>query len=705
MLERNCTHKQTIQVADSAYYNNRELSWLAFNKRVLEEAVDTKNPLLERFKFLGIFSSNLDEFFMIRVAGLKDQVKAGFNKPENKAGLAPKQQLFSISKQSHDLVKQQYDTYIYKLLPELQKYGVKIIAVEELEKSNLDKLEQYFDEQIFPVLTPMAIDACRPFPMLLNKSLNLAVVLSEKLNDEQQIAEIKGRLAIVQVPSVLTRYIEIAASDSTRVFVLLENVIAYFIIKLFNGYRVSSISQFRITRNADMTIHEEEAQDLLKEIEEELQKRKWGAAVRLEINGPYDQTVLAYLKSVLEIHDEDVYWIEGQLDLTSLFSFYRLLKSTHEELAEKAFIPKPTIQSNQNIFDQMIQRDILLHHPYESFKPVLDFVNYAADDENVLAIKQTLYRVSGASPVIKALKRAAANGKQVTVLVELKARFDEENNVQWAKELEQAGCHVIYGMTHLKTHGKITLVVRREGEHIKRFVHLGTGNYNDATAKVYTDISLFTVNRNIGIDAANFFNYLSGYTQKPLYHHLSVAPFDIRNDFLHLIDQEINYHRRYGNGKIIGKMNSLTDKILIMKLYEASIAGVTIELIVRGACCLRPQIQGVSENIRVRSIVGRFLEHSRIYYFHHNKQEKFFFSSADMMTRNMVKRVEILFPILDTHLKKKVWKWLEVMLADNVKAREQDQEGNYHYVIKKEHEPSINSQEIFCQYALSGDQE
>ncbi|WP_043979577.1 RNA degradosome polyphosphate kinase [Priestia megaterium] len=707
MLESNRTYRQTIQVADSAYYNNRELSWLAFNKRVLEEAVDTKNPLLERFKFLGIFSSNLDEFFMIRVAGLKDQVKAGFSKPENKAGLTPKQQLFSISKQNHDLVKQQYDTYIHTLLPELQKYGVEIIAVEKLEKSNLDTLEQYFDEQIFPVLTPMAIDTYRSFPMLMNKSLNLAVVLSENLNDEQQIAEIKGRLAIVQVPSMLTRYIEIATSDSTRLFVLLEDVIAYFIKKLFKGYRVSSVSQFRITRNADMTIHEEDAQDLLKEIEEELQKRKWGAAVRLEIKSPYDQGVLAYLESVLEIDDEDVYEIEGQLDLTSLFSFYRLLNSTHEELAEKAFIPKLTIElhPDQNIFDQMIQRDILLHHPYESFKPVLDFVNGAADDENVLAIKQTLYRVSGDSPVIKALKRAAAKGKQVTVLVELKARFDEENNVQWAKELERAGCHVIYGMTHLKTHGKITLVVRREGEHIKRFVHLGTGNYNDATAKIYTDISLFTVNRNIGIDAANFFNYLSGYTQKPVYHHLSVAPFDIRNDFLHLIDQEIHYHRRYGNGRIIGKMNSLTDKILIMKLYEASIAGVTIELIVRGACCLRPQIQGVSENIRVRSIVGRFLEHSRIYYFHHNKQEKFFFSSADMMTRNMVKRVEILFPILDTYLKKKVWKWLEVMLADNVKAREQDQEGNYHYVIKKDHELSINSQEIFCQYALCDNQE
>ena len=572
MLESNRTYKQTIQVADSAYYNNRELSWLAFNKRVLEEAVDTKNPLLERFEFLGIFSSNLDEFFMIRVAGLKDQVKAGFSKPENKAGLTPKQQLFSISKQNHDLVKQQYDTYIHTLLPELQKYGVEIIAVEKLEKSNLDKLEQYFDEQIFPVLTPMAIDTYRPFPMLMNKSLNLAVVLSENLNDEQQIAEIKGRLAIVQVPSMLTRYIEIATSDSTRLFVLLEDVIAYFIKKLFKGYRVSSVSQFRITRNADMTIHEEDAQDLLKEIEEELQKRKWGAAVRLEIKSPYDQGVLAHLKSVLEIDDEDVYEIEGQLDLTSLFSFYSLLKTTHEELAEKAFIPKFTteLRPDQNIFDQMIQRDILLHHPFESFKPVLDFVNGAADDENVLAIKQTLYRVSGDSPVIKALKRAATKGKQVTVLVELKARFDEENNVQWAKELERAGCHVIYGMTHLKTHGKITLVVRREGEHIKRFVHLGTGNYNDATAKIYTDISLFTVNRNIGIDAANFFNYLSGYTQKPVYHHLSVAPFDIRNDFLHLIDQEIHYHRRYGNGRIIGKMNSLTDKILIMKLYKAS---------------------------------------------------------------------------------------------------------------------------------------
>ncbi len=687
-------------------YNNRELSWLAFNQRVLEEAIDNRNRLLERFKFLAIFASNLDEFFMVRVAGLKDQVKAGFNKPENKAGLTPKEQLSSISKKNHTLVNLQYETY-NQLIPLLEREGVSILGLQDVNKKQTAFLEKYFEEQIFPVLTPMAVDAYRPFPMLLNKSLNLAIILAndpeeEEKEEEGEMERLHGKLAIVQVPAVLTRYIELPNQAGNRVFALLEDVISHFINKLFKGYDVKSVTPFRITRNADMTIHEEGARDLLKEIEKELKKRKWGAAVRLEIKGQeYDEQLLYYLKEELEIHEKDIYCVDGPLDLTCLFPFSKAVEATHEHLADETLIPQPPkdLGSHEDVFEKTLQEDILLHHPYESFEPVVDFISDAANDPDVLAIKQTLYRVSGDSPIIKALKRAAENGKQVTVLVELKARFDEENNVHWAKELEQEGCHVIYGMNYLKTHSKITLVVRRKSGRIEHFVHLGTGNYNDATAKIYTDMGLITANKKIGIDATNFFNYLSGYTEKPSYHHLSIAPFNIRKDFIELIDQEIEFHKKHRNGRIIAKMNSLTDKPIMMKLYEASNAGVKIDLIVRGICCLRPGIKGVSENIKVRSIVGRFLEHSRIYYFHHNGEEKLFLSSADMMTRNMEKRVEILFPIFDGRLKKRINKWMSIMLADNAKAREQDEHGNYYYVTRKDGEPLIDSQTILYDMA------
>lgn len=686
---------ETKHLGNPANYNNRELSWLAFNQRVLEEAMDERNRLLERLKFLAIFSSNLDEFFMVRVAGLKDQVEAGFNKPENKAGLTPKEQLSFISKKTHELIELQYKTYKKSLLPKLEAESVSIITMEQASIDQISFLETYFNEQIFPVLTPMAIDAYRSFPLLLNKSLNLAIVIEENTEGSIQIGQSSGKLVIVQVPAVLNRYVELPSTFQTRTIVLLEDVITYFIHQFFKGYMVKSVTPFRITRNADMTIHEEGAHDLLREIEKELKKRKWGAEIRLEIDGRnYDQNVLEYLQEELEIHEKDTYIMDGPLDLTFWFSLYKCIETTHEHLVDEKLIPQQPkdLAPNEDIFEKALTQDILLHHPFESFEPVIDFVCQAAGDPDVLAIKQTLYRVSGHSPIIKALKRAAENGKQVTVLVELKARFDEENNVHWAKELEQAGCHVIYGMTHLKTHSKITLVIRRKNERVERFVHLGTGNYNDATAKVYTDLGLMTSNKKMGIDATNFFNYLSGYTQKPTYYHLSVAPFDIRKDLISLIDQEIDFHQKHQNGRIIAKMNALTDKTLIMKLYEASNAGVKIDLIVRGICGLRPGIKGVSENIKVRSIVGRFLEHSRIYYFHHNGEEQLFLSSADMMTRNMENRVEILFPILDTHLRKRIQSWVSIMLADNVKAREQDHEGNYHYVKRAEHEPMINSQ-------------
>ncbi|MBO9130363.1 RNA degradosome polyphosphate kinase [Bacillus sp. 165] len=702
----NTTQIDSVNFNDTAYYNNRELSWLAFNERVLREALDERNPLLERLKFISIFSSNLDEFFMVRVAGLQDQVRAGFNQPENKAGLTPKQQLNKISEKTHELVRLQYSAFQSMLIPKLKEEGIYPISFDELTPEQLSFIEEYFDEQIFPVLTPVAVDAYRPFPMLLNKSLNLAVMLYD---DEEELEENRTKLGIVQVPSVLERFIFLPGEEE-RKFVFLEDVISSFVHKMFTGYDVLSVTRFRITRNADLTIHEEGARDLLKVIEKELQKRKRGAAVRLEVaKQGMDERVLDSLHTALEIHEKDVYEIDGPVDLTFSFALYKELSKTHEHLVFPALIPQPPrdIRSDENLFEKALEQDILLHHPFESFQPVIDFVAEAAKDPDVLAIKQTLYRVSGDSPVISALKKAAENGKQVTVLVELKARFDEENNVQWAKELEQAGCHVIYGMSHLKTHSKITLVVRRINGKIQRFVHLGTGNYNDATAKLYTDLGYITTRKDIGIDATNFFNYLTGYTEIPNYHQLSVAPFDIRACFIKLINEEICYHKQYRNGYIIAKMNSLTDKSLIQKLYEASRAGVKVDLIVRGTCCLRPGIPGVSENIRVISLVGRYLEHSRIFYFRHNGQHKVFLSSADWMTRNMEKRVEISFPIVEDDMKHRIMNILELTLSDNVKAREQDNTGEYHYVIRKEDEQEIDSQtELFSMaYRISDDEE
>ncbi|MGG0274975.1 RNA degradosome polyphosphate kinase [Bacillus rhizoplanae] len=693
-----------INLNDTAYYNNRELSWLAFNERVLQEAQDDCNPLLERLKFISIFSSNLDEFFMVRVAGLKDQVRAGFNQPENKAGLTPKQQLGKISTKAHELMKVQYDTYQNIVFPALKEEGIELLSFHDLTKEQREFIEEYFDEQIFPVLTPVAIDAYRPFPMLLNKSLNLAAILYD---ERQTVEENRTKLGIVQVPSLLERFIFLPNEDNRQKFISLEDVISNFTHKLFTGYMVSSVTRFRITRNADLTIHEEGARDLLKVIEKELKKRKWGAAVRLEVGTDnLDERVLSLLYEALEVKDEDVYMIDGPLDLTCLFALYKKLASAYDNLIYPALIPQPPqdLGDEEDVFEKALEQDILLHHPFESFQPVIDFVADAAEDPDVLAIKQTLYRVSGDSPVIKALKTAAENGKQVTVLVELKARFDEENNVHWAKELEKAGCHVIYGVSHLKTHSKITLVVRRKYGKIERFVHLGTGNYNDATAKLYTDFGYITSRKDFGIDATNFFNYLSGYTMKPHFHQLSVAPFDIRQQFIELIDEEIRYHKQYGNGYIIAKMNSLTDKPLIQKLYEASQAGVKVDLIVRGTCCLRPKILGVSENIRVISVVGRYLEHSRIYYFHHNGEEKLFLSSADWMTRNMEKRVEISFPILGFDMKTRIKDILQLILDDTVKAREQNEYGEYYYVASEDAQ-KIESQMKLFQMAYTSTEE
>lgn len=661
-----------INLDNSKYYNNRELSWLDFNYRVLEEAFDSNNPLLEQLKFIAIHSSNLDEFFMVRVAGLKDQIKMNFNEPENKAQLTPKEQLICIEEKNRINVELQYKRF-NELKEQLKTCNIYITQPERLPKKLIDQLHVQFNSEILPTLSPLGIDAYRPLPKLNNKMLNLFVDI--KLDD----GEIRS--AIVPVPVLLDRIIKLE-HEGKKYIVFLEDVISLFIEELFKGYEVINTYTFRVTRNADLTIHEDGAEDLLIEIERFLKERKSGVAVRLEIDSRHiDSEVKSiFLMNEFEIDNHDIYRVDGPLDLTVLFSLVSQLEDLLPNELFKPYIPQiPASLNKNNIYELALENDIFFHHPYESFKPIVEFIKEASEDPDTLAIKQTLYRVSSDSPIIQALKNAAENGKQVTVLVELKARFDEENNVQWAKMLEDAGCNVIYGMTFLKTHSKITLVIKRVNGKVMPFVHLGTGNYNDKTAKLYTDMGIITTNPDIGEDAINFFNYLSGYSLKPNYNELIVAPFEIRDVFVDHIEQEIEAHKEYGNGLIIAKMNSLTDKKVIKKLFKASQNGVKIKLIIRGICCLKPGIKGVSENIEVISIVGRYLEHSRIYYFYHNGEEKMYLSSADMMTRNMIKRVEILFPILDESIVKRLKDYLNLQLDDGQKGRIQDSNGKYHY--------------------------
>lgn len=653
------------------YYNNRELSWLDFNYRVLQEAQDKNNPLLEQLNFVSIFSSNLDEFFMVRVAGLQDQVKMGYDKPENKAQLTPKQQLDQIKIKNKMNVDLQYEVY-NELINDLRQYQVEIIKPHQLPETLLAQLETEFKAGILPTLTPLGIDAYHPFPKLNNKSLNIFVNIDtpDEINS-----------AIVQIPSLIPRFYALNEGDKQYI-IMVEDIITYFINDLFTGFNVINTFTFRITRNADLTIHEDGAEDLLIEIERFLKERKRGTAVRLEVDGR-DATHedIVWIMNQLEVHDNDVYFLDGPLDLTMLSDLVGHLSNKLKHLKYNKYVPQiPQSLGDNNIFDLSLKRDIFFHHPYESFEPIVDFIREASEDPDTIAIKQTLYRVSKDSPIINSLKNAAENGKQVTVLVELKARFDEENNVHWARMLEDAGCHVIYGMTHLKTHSKISLVVKRINNKLTSFVHLGTGNYNDKTAKLYTDMGIITTNNEIAEDAINFFNYLSGYSIKPVYNKLIVAPFDIRDVFLARIDNEIKTHLKHGNGKIIMKMNSLTDKDIILKLFEASCAGVKVQLIIRGICCLKPGVPGISENIEVVSIVGRFLEHSRIYYFHNNGEDKIYLSSADAMTRNMIKRVEILFPVEDKAIASRLLDYMNLQLSDNQKGRYQDQNGNYHYI-------------------------
>ncbi|MDO5424501.1 MAG: RNA degradosome polyphosphate kinase [Eubacteriales bacterium] len=687
---------EKIDFTNPKYYTNREQSWLGFNDRILGEARDKSLPLFERLKFLSITASNLDEFFMIRVASLKDMVHAKYTRKDI-AGLTPSEQLELIMKDAHELVNLQYSTYNRSLLPSLKQNGFALISEHEaLTKDQAAFVDNYFEKNVYPVLTPMAVDSSRPFPLIRNKSLNIGALISKK--DAGEDGELE--FATVQVPSVLPRIVQLPdGKDGQKRGMLLEEVIERNIGSLFLNYNVVCAHPYRIMRNADLTIDEDEAADLLKEIQKQLKKRAWGEVIRLEVEDSIDARLLKILKKEFNIKEPDIFYIPGPLDLTFLMKLYGI--EGFEKYKNKPYVPQPVpgMTDDEDIFTQIRRGDILLHHPYMTFDPVVDFVKQAAKDPDVLAIKQTLYRVSGNSPIIAALAQAAENGKQVSVLVELKARFDEENNIIWAKMLEKAGCHVIYGLVGLKTHSKITLVVRREEDGIRRYVHLGTGNYNDSTAKLYTDCGILTCSEPIGEDATAVFNMLSGYSEPKKWNYLSVAPIWLRDKFLKLIKREQANAEAGKPAHMIAKMNSLCDPQIIAALYEASAAGVKIELIVRGICCLKVGIPGISENISVRSIVGNFLEHSRIFYFLNNGQEELYMGSADWMPRNLDKRVEILFPVLCENLKKEVKHILDIQLADNVKAHVMQADGSYGKIDKRG-KTLLIAQDYFCKEAV-----
>lgn len=679
---------------DPSFYGNRELSWVLFDKRVLSEAKDKNNPLFERLKFLSITASNLDEFFMVRVASLNDMINAGYNKPDI-AGMTPGQQLKALYPATHELVEEQYAVYNRSILPQLLSNGLRVIEKhEKLTEAESTYVDQYYEENVHPVLTPMAVDSSRPFPLIRNKTLNIGALVKKK-NGEGEL-----EFATVQVPSVLPRIIQLPPrNEGEKTLILLEEVIERNIQKLFLNYDIVCSHPFRIMRNADFSLEEDETEDLLKEIEKQLKMRQWGQAIRLEVEQGMDQRLLQVIKEELSIVDDEIYQIAGPLDLTFLMKMYAL--PGYDYLKEHGYAkpqPVPELPEECDIFEQIRKGDILLHHPYETFSPVVDFIRQAARDKDVLAIKQTLYRVSGNSPIIAALAQAAENGKQVSVLVELKARFDEENNIVWAKMLEKAGCHVIYGLVGLKTHSKITLVVRREEDGIRRYVHLGTGNYNDSTAKLYTDVGLLTCSSSIGEDATAVFNMLSGYSEPLFWNKLSLAPLWLKDRFLHLIGREKEHARAGRGGHIIAKINSLCDKEIIEALYEAAAAGVKIELIIRGICCLKTGLPGVGDHITVRSIVGNFLEHCRIFYFENDGKPEYYCASADWMPRNLERRVEIMFPVENPKLREKLMNILSTQLRDTEKAHILMPDGSYEKVDRRGKE-SVNAQKEFGRLA------
>ncbi len=722
--EKTAKESRPIQWRDPAYYYNRELSWLQFDRRCLGEARSKENPLMERLNFLSITASNLDEFFMVRVASLQDMCKAGYAKRDI-AGMTAQEQLDAVLRETHEFVELQYATLNRQIIPALRENGITIVRnVSELTPEETEFIDEYFNAEIYPVVTPMAVDSSRPFPLILNKSLNIGALLKRKdstgpgilsrtskaqkaLKSEKENLE----FATVQVPSVLPRAIrlpeaggesdggvrqESAESPEIRI-ILLETIIREYLGQLFQSYDVIGTAPFRIMRNADMDIDEDEAEDLLKEIEKSLKQRRHGEAIRLEIEKGADERLVQILQEELHLDEKEIFPIDGPLDLT-LLSKVRKVEG-FEELHEHRYCPPqevPALPKGCDVFAKIREGDIFLSHPYETFQPVVDFIARAAADPEVLAIKQTLYRVSGNSPIVAALARAADNGKQVTVLVELKARFDEENNIVWARMLEKAGCHVIYGLVGLKTHSKITLVVRREEDGIRRYVHLGTGNYNDTTAKLYTDVGLLTCKEPFGEDATAVFNMLSGYSEPRSWNRLLLAPLWLKDRFVELIGREEENARRGEPARIVAKMNSLCDPDIIEALYKASAAGVRIDLIVRGICCLKTGIPGVSENITVRSIVGNFLEHARIFMFENAGRREFYAGSADWMPRNLDRRVEIVFPLEDEAVKERAWHILETELEDTEQASILQPDGTYEKVDRRGKE-KVNSQLLFSE--------
>jgi len=687
---------QASALDDPALYINRELSWLEFNRRVLEEAVDPTVPYLERLKFLAIFASNLDEFFMVRVGGLQQKVQAGIGVGSGADRMPPREQLDRISQIVRQLSADAYRC-LMEVMPALEKENIVLRGAKELTEENRKYLREIFRREIFPVLTPLAIDPGHPFPHLLNKSLNLAVLLVRPRTHEKLFA-------VVQVPAVLPRFVALP-SDRGHVFTPLETVIRLHLPELFPGMELEQATVFRVTRNSEYEIDDDEVEDLLKAIEEEIRKRRRAFAVRLEIEADAPPEVSQFLMQALDLEPSDVYAAPGLLDLTGLFQIHGLPGYPH--LRDPQFVPQPVpdFQGASSLWSAIRSKDILIHHPYESFGPVTDFVEAAAVDDRVLAIKQTLYRTSSDSPIVRALQRAADNGKQVTAVIELKARLDEERNILWARELEKSGVHVVFGFVGLKTHCKVALVVRREDDGIRRYVHMATGNYNPQTARIYTDLGYFTCNPDFCDDASALFNYLTGYCELPQFRKLVVAPSRLQAFMVEKIQQETAHQRAGKEGRIIAKINGLLEPVIVQALYQASQAGVKIDLICRGICALRPKLPGISETIRVVSIVDRFLEHSRVFYFHNNNDPQVYIGSADWMDRNLSRRVEVVFPVEAPELKQRlIQEVLAISMADNCKARELLPDGSYRRVQPEPGQPVVRSQDRFLEVAVQNAQ-
>lgn len=677
-------------------YFNRELSWLAFNQRVLEQAKSTDYPLLERMKFLAFFSSNLDEFFEIRVAGLMQQVKSGIIEmgPD---GLDPKEQLRKIRATVNDLIGEQAQCWTNQLVPSLEERNVLFRNYADLTRNEQQWLTKYFEEQIFPVLTPLAIDPAHPFPHLTNKALYVLASI-----DDPKTRIIESMMAIIPVPRILPRIVKIdkPRKGNAEVYVFLSDIIQHYIKRLFPGYRVRSAVPFRITRNSDLYIHEEEVENLLRQMEEELVNRQKGAAVRLEIAQGADPVLLEELLKSLDLKEEDAYIIDGPINLMRLMGVYGLVDRPDLKFPPQLPFTPPGLTAPTNLFEQIKKQDILLHHPYESFQPFVDLLFQAARDPQVFAIKQTLYRTSGDSPIVEALMEASRRGKQVSVLVEIKARFDEANNIQWARRMEDVGVHVVYGLVGLKTHCKTCMIVRREQDELRRYVHLGTGNYNQRTARLYTDLSFFTADPSITTEVAGLFNTLTGFSLTPSFEKLLVAPFNLHSKVQKYIKAETRNAEEGKPARIIAQMNSLADRATIEHLYEASQAGVKIDLIVRGICTLVPQVKGISENITVRSILGRYLEHSRILYFENSAgdQPHLLAGSSDWMPRNFFRRIESVFPVEAPKLRSRLTNILESYLKDTKNARILHSNGSYHKVRKSSNSAALHSvQELFYQ--------